>query len=183
MLAMQKSTVASPVQDTPCLAAGLPACLRRSQAAGERAGHACSATHVVFAGRAFVREALSVDEESAADGLLRAGVTRRSVRQKGVLRQDERFVLAGFASGTAGRVASGSSYLHIGQGVETRQQRARRDVLPCRYSRQGVSPRKSQRRRSRQAAGVHFSKVEAAGATLGCPGRRQTDARHDRPSA
>jgi hypothetical protein len=183
MITMHTSTVTSPVRDIRCLAARHQACLRSSQVVAEHMRSACSVAHVFDAGHALGSGNISADGEPALDVLLCAGSLARSVGQKGVLRQDERFALAGFASDAAGRVASGSSYLHIGQGVETRQQRAGRDMLPCRYSRQGFSPRKSQRRRSRQAARVHFGQVEAAGASSGRPGRRQADARQVCPAA
>jgi hypothetical protein len=80
-------------------------------------------------------------------------------RQQGDLRLEERFVSAGTAGGSAGRVASGSSYLHTGQGTQTRQQRAGRDLFSCWYSGQGFSARKPQRRGSREAAGVHVGEI------------------------
>lgn len=120
---------------------------------------------------------LACGHAHAADAtgeLLQPNVRFSRDRQQGDLRLDERLALAGVASDVAGRVASGSSYLHVGQGAKARQQRAGRVVLPCWYPRQGVSPRQSQRRGSREAAGVHVGEVQAAGASVGRSGCRQT---------
>lgn len=163
---MQISSVGSPFGCTPCLAAGLVSRLHIVWTVSGSARYVWSSLPSPRTGNPFGPQGRSVDG-----------------RELGDLRQDERLALTGSTSRVAGRVASGSPYLHIGQGVETRQQRAGRDVLPCRYPRQGFSPRQSQRRGSRQAAGFHVGKVEAARTPSGCEGCGQARPRQDSAAA